>query len=222
MFENAPTASAPEALPVLGRGRHRNPARGACFMEYTSLLAGETFSDSPRCVDTALASVLRGANDTLGDDERPALIPLLGRAIGLVVARSDERPPRSRRLRLRRATGAGEDDAALTARVRRLVSDKFIAAVGLPTSKSSTKWYREYAGVSEIFWDLMSVPTPARAAEDYTGRLVQRLELLHRCYEEAFAELGLPRYAGDPRGPACATPRADRTDAVTAADAPST
>src|SRR3712207_1029144 len=53
----------PDAMPVLRRGRHKNQSRGACFMEYTALLAGEPFTDEPLCVDGELAAVLRGAND---------------------------------------------------------------------------------------------------------------------------------------------------------------
>ncbi len=40
-------------------GRHRGPARGACFLEYTALLAGEPFSDHPAFVDGELSAVLR-------------------------------------------------------------------------------------------------------------------------------------------------------------------
>src|ERR1700712_1619953 len=78
-------APVPDGLPVLSRGKHRNPTRGACFMEYTALLAGEPFSDAPTCVDRELAAVLRHANDKLSDDARPRLLPLLGRSVGLVV-----------------------------------------------------------------------------------------------------------------------------------------
>src|SRR3954451_22621426 len=82
----------PSSLPVLGHGKHRDPARGACFMEYTSVLAGEAFSGAPVCVDPELAAVLRGANDLLADAQRPLLLPFLGRAIGLVVIAPDGRP----------------------------------------------------------------------------------------------------------------------------------
>jgi hypothetical protein len=37
----------PALLPVLSRGKHRNPRKGACFMEFASLLAGERWSDHP-------------------------------------------------------------------------------------------------------------------------------------------------------------------------------
>jgi hypothetical protein len=198
MSETAAMTTPPAFLPVLSRGRHRNPARGACFMEYTALLAGEPFSDAPRCVDPELASVLRAANDALSDDERPALVPFLGRAIGLVVERPGGRARTVRSFRLRRVGRSGEAAVDPTARLHRLVSDQFGSAVGLPTSKTWSRWYRDYASVSELFWDLMSVPTTAETARDLTGRLVQRLDLLHRCYEEALIELGLPRRTGGP------------------------
>ena len=93
----------PDAMPVLKRGRHKNQSRGACFMEYTALLAGEPFTDEPLCVDGELAAVLRGANDILSDVDRPLLVPLLGRAIGLAV---DSPPP------ARRGTDASRSGAA--------------------------------------------------------------------------------------------------------------
>ena len=82
----------PAAMPVLSRGRYRGPVRGACFLEYTALVAGEPFSDHPACVDGELAAVLRHANDRLSDGDRFRLTPLLGRAIGLVVPVRRDRP----------------------------------------------------------------------------------------------------------------------------------
>lgn len=76
--------SVPEFLPVLSAGSHGDPVNGACFMEYVSLLAGEKFSDKPRCVDLALTLVMQGINDSAMDDEDRALLaPLLPRTIGL-------------------------------------------------------------------------------------------------------------------------------------------
>lgn len=192
MPERSATQTPPSLLPVLSRGRHRNPARGACFMEFTAMLAGETFSDRPACVDPALAAILRGANDTLSDDERPALVPLLGRAIGLVVARPDDGAPRGGRLRLRPWYRSEHDrTAALAARLHAKVSERFRAAVGGPAS-SGGGWHVRHAGVSQTFWDLMSEPALAKTSTEYSARLVSRLELLHACYEDALADMGLP------------------------------
>jgi len=53
----------PDALPFLSPGRHRRRRHGVCLMEYTSIIAGERFSDHPRCTDPALAAVARAVND---------------------------------------------------------------------------------------------------------------------------------------------------------------
>jgi hypothetical protein len=77
------TVSAPELMPVLSRGKHRNPRRGACFMEMASYLAGERWSDHPACTHPLLADLARLVNDILTDRLRPKLIPLIPSVIGL-------------------------------------------------------------------------------------------------------------------------------------------
>ena len=78
-----PTATAPETMPVLSRGKHRNPRRGACFMEMVSFLAGERWSDHPACTHPLLANLARLVNDSVSDDARPQLVPLIPSVIGL-------------------------------------------------------------------------------------------------------------------------------------------
>ena len=46
-------------VPVLGRGKRSSPRRGACFMEFASYLAGERWSDRPRCTHPLLAQLAR-------------------------------------------------------------------------------------------------------------------------------------------------------------------
>lgn len=150
----------PDSLPVLGRGRHRSPARGACFLEYTALLAGEVFSDAPRCVDGELAAVLRHANDVLSDAHRPRLLPLLGRAIGL----------------------AARDAARLRAEAAR----RFASDLGVPLSAEEQRYARRGA-VDRLFWSLMLEPVPVSTSAAWVDRLVGRLELLHAAYEGALA-----------------------------------
>lgn len=191
----------PTLLPLLSRGRHRNPTCGACFMEYTALLAGEPFSDRPECVDATLASILRGANDSLSDQERSELVPFLGRAIGLVVPPDTIRGRTRGRLFRRGGHAPHGGAAAQTARLHAMVSQKLRAAVVPPTSPTAAGWHRRHAGLSETFWDLMAEPARARTSQEYSTRLVQRLELLHRCYEEALAELGLRRSTGTEASP---------------------
>jgi hypothetical protein len=74
--------TSPELLPVLSRGKHRNPRRGACFMEYASYLAGESWSDHPACTHPALASLARMVNDCISDEARGRLVTLIPTVIG--------------------------------------------------------------------------------------------------------------------------------------------
>jgi hypothetical protein len=190
-------AFVPDGMPVLSRGKHKHPARGACFMEYTALLAGEPFSDAPRCVDRELAAVMRHANDTLCDADRPRLLPLLGRAIGLAV-----RPP---------VAGPGEPDddvvrrhARTTVGLHRAVSARFMAAIGHVPTQDELRLHDDGRDVDDLFWYLMLEPTVLRTSAEYVDRLVDRLHLLHECYERAFDDLGLLRVDVGVREPAVA------------------
>ena len=77
------TARSPELLPVLGRGRHRTPRSGACFMEYASFLAGERWSDHPACTHSALAVTARLVNDCTSDRQRNLLVTMIPTVVGL-------------------------------------------------------------------------------------------------------------------------------------------
>lgn len=71
------TSATPDLLPPPSPGRHLDPADGACLMEAASLLAGEPFSDHPRCVHPTLAALARVLNDATTAAGRVALWPLL-------------------------------------------------------------------------------------------------------------------------------------------------
>jgi hypothetical protein len=73
----------PEVFPVLSRGKHRNPRKGACFMEMASFLAGERWSDHPSCTHPLLAAVARLINDNISDAGRQRLATLIPSVIGL-------------------------------------------------------------------------------------------------------------------------------------------
>jgi hypothetical protein len=73
----------PALLPTLSRGKHRSPRKGACFMEFASLLAGERWSDHPACTHPLLAAVARHVNDCTSDAGRARLAELIPSVIGL-------------------------------------------------------------------------------------------------------------------------------------------
>jgi hypothetical protein len=70
-------------MPTLAPGQHRNPRKGACFMEMASFLAGERWSDHPTCTHPLLAAMAREINDRLGDRARQDLVPMIPSVVGL-------------------------------------------------------------------------------------------------------------------------------------------
>jgi len=76
------SSTLPDGMPVLSRGRHRTPRRGACFMELTSLLAGERWSDHPPCTHPLLAQLAQQVNDHTSDAGRQQLVPLIPSVVG--------------------------------------------------------------------------------------------------------------------------------------------
>jgi hypothetical protein len=73
----------PDLVPILSRGKHRSPRKGACFMEMAAYLAGERWSDHPRCTHPLLAFVARLVNDLTSDRDRQRLVELIPSVIGL-------------------------------------------------------------------------------------------------------------------------------------------
>src|SRR5699024_1313565 len=76
------SATAPMMMPMLARGRHRNPRRGACFLVLASYLAGEPWTDRPACTDESLAHLARLLNGLRCHAARPRLSPMLPSVIG--------------------------------------------------------------------------------------------------------------------------------------------
>jgi hypothetical protein len=130
-------ADLPELVPILSRGKHRSPRKGACFMEMASYLAGERWSDNPRCTHPLLASVARLVNDLTSDGNRRHLVELIPSVIGLTT--SD--PRADVRIALRCATTAlpiasAERQNALAASV--LAAERTMAMVeGRPPGRLS-------------------------------------------------------------------------------------
>lgn len=145
----------PEFLPVLKAGKHRSARRGACFMEYASVLAGERFSDHPNCTHPALAALARAVNDLTSDRHRGDLAPLVPSVVGLLPQHPSAGPalavlaastamPISAEFR-QRALACG-----LLSLVERLgdteLDDRLReeAAAALATAPVATAWARDY------------------------------------------------------------------------------
>ena len=61
-------------VPVIRRGCHAHPRRGACLMELASTLPGGRWTDRPDRVPPMLATICRAVNDRLDDAGRAALV----------------------------------------------------------------------------------------------------------------------------------------------------
>jgi len=72
----------PEFMPMLSPGKHRSPRSGGCFMEIASFLAGDRWSDHPKCTDPALAELCRCVNDVMPDSARSRLSVMIPAVIG--------------------------------------------------------------------------------------------------------------------------------------------
>ncbi len=92
----------PDLVPQLSRGKHRNPRKGACFMELASYLAGERWSDHPSCTHPLLATMARLVNDHTTDSGRDRL----GRLVPSVIGLTSDDPRIDVELTLRAATTA--------------------------------------------------------------------------------------------------------------------
>jgi hypothetical protein len=167
-------------LPILSRGKHRNMRKGACFMEMASVLAGERWSDHPKCTQPLLAELARYVNDCTSDDNRHELVELIPSVVGM---RSDD-PRMDARISLRCATSAlsvASEERQNALAVAVLTADRVLADLtgrpvgdleprsraALDSTPRSAKWADELvrrAGISLKGFHRHSAPSTVRLA----------------------------------------------------------
>ena len=111
----------------LSKGKHISPEEGACVMELASMLAGEPFSDHPRCACPVIGSFLRAYNDSVDDGRRQDLYAYASQMVGTRSGRGAARP----------RTTPGRLGARAAARrwARRLLPGR-LRGVGLPAGRA--------------------------------------------------------------------------------------
>ena len=67
---------------TLLKGAHDDAEAGMCLLEAVSYVAGEPFSDNPKCTSPVLGAFGRALNDVLPDDKRQALRDYIPSMIG--------------------------------------------------------------------------------------------------------------------------------------------
>jgi hypothetical protein len=105
-------------------------------MELTSMLAGERFSDRPRCVDPVIAAFLRAFNDRLDTRAREGLRPYARAVIG---TSGDRKVTRARRGRCLAFVG-----------VRRLPRLRLALLLGVLPALRTTEGIAEWAAREAI------------------------------------------------------------------------
>lgn len=111
-------AAIPDADSIpLAPGSHSSPRQGVCVVELASMLAGEEFSDRPRCVCPVIAAFLRAWNDRAAHADRQRLRPYAERIVG---SRGSRQLTRERREICLQWAGGEAGRGALRRRLRRL------------------------------------------------------------------------------------------------------
>jgi hypothetical protein len=141
-------------------GAHDRPRDGICVVELASLLAGERFSDRPRCVCEVIAAFLRAWNDRAGYADRQRLAPYAARIIGT-------RGPRE------------------TTRMRR---DLCLAATGVDLGGSGLRRLRARLGARLRILVLLGLRPGLRLGEG-SGELAARVIFARQDEEAAFSLL---------------------------------
>lgn len=66
---------------ILYQGNHY-PGNEMCIMEAVAFIAGEEWSDRPKCASPVITELAQGLNDNFSDKNRSLLIPYILRIIG--------------------------------------------------------------------------------------------------------------------------------------------
>jgi hypothetical protein len=170
--EDAAMSSVSHQTVRLERGKHSSPASGACVMELASMLAGERFSDQPRCVCPVVAALLRRVNDALDDERRQTLYRFASAAVG---SRATEGVRRRRLERCRREMQAararrppiarlvGGPSAKVADHPSTLELDRFMASLVRTLVASGRGWDERAVALAD---DLLAirVKQPMRSA----------------------------------------------------------
>lgn len=129
---------------VLKKGSHRPPARedvqpaGLCLMEAAAWMAGEGWGHTPRCVCSVISAAGMRLNDTLPDDLRQQLVPLLVPMLG--------------------TSGDGQRDARLrhlTQWMVQTVMPRWLEALGFPEMAHTARSHElKHDGDMELFFAL--------------------------------------------------------------------
>lgn len=196
-------STTPEMLPILSRGKHRRPSKGACLMEYVSFLAGERWSDHPTCTHPLLGSLSRLVNDVASSEGRQQIALIAPTLIGL---NSDD--PRWYPLIARRAAltvlpvAAEHHQRTLCVGIQvcdRMLGETRGGRIASDTVPMAWKWAIEFAAghhVPAAAFQSRGAPAIVRTAviAGYHAVVSDRDALLRALLEDAVAEVAAQQH----------------------------
>jgi hypothetical protein len=145
---------------TLDQGNHNGPDDGTCLMEAVALFADEPFGANPRCVSQVLKTFGIRLNDTLPDDKRQLLKPLIPQLVGTAGDGYDEvRSYMALDWLIRTWTPAWLDLAGLTGEatalrdLRRIVDLVAAQQAGPVVRAAATKARAAWDAAGDAAWD---------------------------------------------------------------------
>ena len=122
---------------TLLKGAHDDAEAGMCLLEAVSYVAGEPFSDNPKCTSPVLGAFGRALNDVLPDDKRQALRDYIPSMIG--------------------TAGDGLDEA------RSYLALDWLIRTHMPAFLALNETTREHATAVRALAPIVDMPTAERA-----------------------------------------------------------
>jgi len=122
---------------TLLKGAHDDAEAGMCLLEAVSYVAGEPFSDNPKCTSPVLGAFGRALNDVLPDDKRQALRDYIPSMIG--------------------TAGDGLDEA------RSYLALDWLIRTHMPAFLALNETTREHATAARALAPIVDMPTAERA-----------------------------------------------------------
>ena len=137
----------------LSSGAHTNKEDGFCIMEAVAYVAGEPWSDSPKCACPALAAFMRPWNDSLDDVNRQRLKPYIVRLVGTRDGNSERRGWMALDWLARVCAAEFMELAGLTAEAADLRSlTEIVDANSLKTAQPTLAKARDAARAADAVW----------------------------------------------------------------------
>ena len=178
-------------VPVLRRGFHPHPRRGACLMELVGALSGGCWTDRPASVHPVLAAACRAVNDRMDDGGRASLLAFVPWA-GCLPPEPQARTAVSLNERLVRLAGhyAGGSWSATDARrpqsAARLVKQAVRVLSGRPDG-SEQLWWLLFDMVNEVRRDAAQPPVVAARLRLVPAVATLPVKVSYRCPDDGLS-----------------------------------